>query len=279
MDFPAFWAKGSSGSFTCWRWSHRSLDEAKSLATDAARAVADRFRSGRFDRGNRYAYGDRPLREPVLREFKDAAGATSAVLTRNAYGCLVLNTARAMIVDVDFPRPAQSGPRWLRRLLGKSDPPSPDQSEAATLAQAEAWSQRHPQWGWRVYRTRAGLRLLATHAPLAPDDPSTHAVFESLNADPLYRRLCKAQKSFRARLTPKPWRCGIRERPVDWPWPDSNAEAKFKRWEQAYLASCTEFATCKLVAQIGDPNLHADIAPLVSLHDQTTRIESELPLA
>ena len=48
-------------------------------------------------------YPNRPFREQIIRELKDAAGQTSAVITRNAYGCLVLNTARMMFVDIDLP--------------------------------------------------------------------------------------------------------------------------------------------------------------------------------
>ena len=46
--------------------------------------------------------------------------------------------------------------------------------------------------------------------PIAPADQ----VFDTLGADPPYRRLCRTQKCFLARLTPKPWRCGVAKPPV-----------------------------------------------------------------
>jgi hypothetical protein len=114
MNFPRSWAKGSHGQFVCWRWLDSSLAEAAALAQEGARKVAEGFAAGgRLER--RYGYADRPLREPVLRELKTSDGELAAALTRNSYGCLVLNTARVMFVDVDLPEP-ESG-----RASGLSD--------------------------------------------------------------------------------------------------------------------------------------------------------------
>ncbi len=67
----------------------------------------------------------------------------------------------------------------------------------------------HPDWGWRIYRTKAGFRLLATHRPVFPSEPLAEEAFQEFKADILYRKLCVNQKCFRARLTPKSWRCGV----------------------------------------------------------------------
>ena len=211
MNFPPYWARGKSGDFLCWRWSANSLAEAQSLAEQAARQLADRFRAGDFPERHGY-YPDRPMREPVLREFKNGTGELAAVITRNSYGCQVLNTKRAMFVDIDLPEPKPDG--LLKRLFGGPKIPSPDPAQTKAIAKADAWATAHPGWGWRIYRTRAGLRLLATHDIFEADGPIAQAVFESLGADPLYRKLCQAQKCFRARLTPKPWRCGVNAKPA-----------------------------------------------------------------
>ena len=58
--------------------------------------------------------------------------------------------------------------------------------------------------------------------------------------NPLYRRLCRTQKWFRARLTPKPWRCGFENPPCRWPWPDGRAEARYKDWETRYKKACRD---------------------------------------
>ena len=277
MNFPPFWSRGVHGAAQCWRWSHRSLDEARALAAEAARQLAERFDEEGFAAA-RYGYGDRPLREPVLREFKDQAGATSAVITRNAQGCLVLNTARLLFVDVDAPA-AEARGGLLKRLFGgaKASPAHP--AEAEVLARAETWIQSRPDWGWRVYRTRAGWRLAATHALFEPGDAASTGAFAALEADPLYRQLCERQQCFRARLTPKPWRCGLHERPARWPWPDAPTEARFKDWEQRYLQACEGHATCDFIATLGQPKPHPEVQPLLAVHDAATSAESRLPLA
>jgi hypothetical protein len=254
------------------------VSEAEALAQEAVRALAERF-AAHLPLPNRYAYGDRPMREQVLREFKNDSGERAAALTRNSHGCLVLNTARAMFVDVDFPKPKAAVGRFLKRLFGKSEPPSTEAPEAATVSKAEAWIRRHPEWGWRVYRTRAGLRLLAIHDVFEPASLLSDAVFDELGADPLYRRLCRSQKCFRARLTPKPWRCGLERPPSSWPWPDVKSEVEFQEWEARYQRVCEQKSTCRLIATLGPARVHREVQSIVAVHDEMARVEAQLPLA
>jgi hypothetical protein len=230
MNFPPFWAKGTSGDFSCWRWSFNSTAEAQSLANQAAQQLADHFRGGGVPQKHHGYYPNRPFREPVLREIKNGAGEVAAVVTRNSYGCVVLNTARVMFVDVDLPEPKPAGGLW-KKLFGKPEVAPPGNPQAEAIAKAEAWTRNHPDWGWRIYRTRAGLRLLATHALFDPEIAVSDGVFEALGADPLYRRLCKTQKCFRARLTPKYWRCRGNRPPARWPFEDEKAERRFNKWQ------------------------------------------------
>lgn len=109
MNFPKYWAKGECGDFQAWHWSSDSLAEAQALANQAAQRLAERFRSGRFPTKHGGYYPDRPFREPVLQQIKNAADQVSAVITRNSYGCQVLNTACVMFVDVDLPEPKPRG--------------------------------------------------------------------------------------------------------------------------------------------------------------------------
>src|SRR5579883_40361 len=205
MNFPKFWARGHAGRFCAWHWSSTSLAEAQALADEAAQKLADRIRGGDVPTSRGGYYPNRPFREQVLHEIRNEAGDLTAVITRNSYGCQVLNTARVMFVDVDLPEPKSSG-GFFRKLFGKGGAAPSDTPEAA-LARAENWSRRHPEWGWRIYRTRAGLRLMATHDLVPADSALAEEVFDALGADPLYQKLCRAQKCYRARLTPKPWRC------------------------------------------------------------------------
>ena len=84
---------GRSGAFAAWRWSDSSIAEAK-RAAQAAEQLASNFAAGRLS--NSYGYGDRPMREPVLREMRDRLGAVTSAVTRNAYGHQALNSAVAL---------------------------------------------------------------------------------------------------------------------------------------------------------------------------------------
>jgi hypothetical protein len=49
-------------------------------------------------------------------------------------------------------------------------------TNVGVLVQAQAWNQSYPGWGWRVYRTKAGLHLLATHWLFDPEGAPTEQV-------------------------------------------------------------------------------------------------------
>ena len=276
MHFPKFWAKAEHRGFSCWRWSDLSLADATALAHEGALRLAERFRAGeKLQHG--YGYPDRPFREAVLLEIKAPGDEVAAVITRNSYGALVLNTARVMFVDVDLPEPPSPISRWLGNLFGRAKPAAPRITDGSVMARVEAWSRDHGGWGWRVYRTRAGLRLLATHALFTADSPLTEQVFEAMEADPLYRRLCRTQKCFRARLTPKPWRCKVRNPPNRWPWVDAEAEARFRNWETRYQKACSAYATCELVATVGTQQIHPTVQMILKAHDEATRTLEAVP--
>lgn len=282
VHFPRYWAKAtdraedSSGEdieLACWRWSDVSLAEAQELALEAARALVQTFvTTGRPP--DKYGYSDRPLREPVLREIKGSDGAVVAAVTRNAQGCEVLNTTSAMFIDIDFD--AQGAPSLFRRViqLFRSEQP-----EVPGLARAQSFLNDHPGWGMRVYRTAAGLRILVTHAPIDSDSELADEVLREMCADPLYRRLCAVQKSYRARLTPKHWRCDAEEPPTAWPFEDDRKEEAFERWEQGYRDKSRGHAVCKLIHKLGSTTVHPEIQPIIELHDEATRVDSDLPLA
>jgi hypothetical protein len=277
MNFPPFWARGASGDFFCWRWSFQSASDAQVQANAAAQQIAERFAHGDFPPKHGGYYPNRPFREPVLQEIKNDAGELAAVITRNSYGCLVLNTARVMFVDVDLPEP--KAPGLFARLFGKTSTEAPPLTEAGAIAKVENWTRSNSDWGWRIYRTRAGLRLLATHALFDPEAAASNGVFDALGADPLYHKLCQTQKCFRARLTPKPWRCALVRKPERWPFLDARAEKGFQKWEAQYQSMSFNWATCELVKKIGNEEIHPAIQPILKIHDELTKVESKLKLA
>src|SRR5260370_29858202 len=243
MQLARFWSKsesvaetpaGKSVPFLCWRGSPHSMADANRLASEATERMAERIRKGEgFPQ--RYAYPGRLLREEILQEIQGTHGELEAALTRNAYGAEVLNAARLLFIDVDLPKPsplAQAG-NLLGRLAGAlfgSGSTAPADPEAAAHAKRRQWLETHPQWGIRVYRTRSGLRYLVTHALFEPGGAEAETAMQFLGCDPAYLQLCRSQKSFRARLTPKPWRCGA-ARPVGrFPWQSPAEQEQMAAW-------------------------------------------------
>src|SRR5690606_206216 len=128
MILPRYWARAESEErsprgkrvpFAVWRWSETSLEDARARAREAAERIAARIRNG-DPLPERYAYGERPVREEVVREHRREDGAITVAVTRNVYGAMVLNTARVMFIDVDIVDPGM-GKRlvtWLKRVFG-----------------------------------------------------------------------------------------------------------------------------------------------------------------
>jgi hypothetical protein len=280
MNFPPFWARAKKDDFVCWRWSFNSVAEAEALAAQALEQLMARIKSGDIPRSTHGGYyPNRPFREQIMREIKNAAGEIAAVITRNSYGCLVLNTARVMFVDIDLPEPKKKRGGLFSRLFGKPQITPPGHAQSEAVARVENWTRDNFEWGWRVYKTRLGLRLLATQGLVEAKTEIADRVFEALGADPLYRKLCRAQQCFRARLTPKPWRCGLPDKPPRWPWVDAKREQRFQKWQAEYQSCSADWATCEFVKHIGNPTVHPDVQAIVELHDEPTRAGSKLPLA
>ncbi len=278
---------GETRSVSCWGWSQTSIDEARQHAQRnlqqarqrlEARIVQPADRSLAEERGGHYGYGDdRPLREEILEEMTDDRGELLAAVTRNAYGCLVLNTRDLMFVDVDLPRALRVRSLWqlVQRLLGRRVP----DAAAELLQRIEAQWQALPYGRVRIYRTHSGYRCAVLDRPVSPHSEESRAVLERLQADPLYVRLCRSQESYRARLTPKFWRCGAPPPPSRFPWTSTEAERRYRQWEQSYTQAARGWATCRLVQELGTAPIHDDFHRLVALHDSLTRCGEQLPLA
>ncbi|MFN8012037.1 MAG: hypothetical protein U0P81_11620 [Holophagaceae bacterium] len=286
MKLAKYWSRqtapadlqGEPITVGCWRGSMESPEAAARLAKAAAQALAKRItEQGGFvpDSGpaRDYGYPDKALREELLEEFPDATGALAAAITRNAVGARVLNTERAMFVDLDL------GPLGLIDRIKAMFKLSPDTPEAAALVKVATWLAAHPGWGFRVYRTPAGLRLLATHAPQDPCAPETRRVLQDLHCDPLFIQLCGVQESFRARLDPKPFRVGLKTAPPPFPRTSLDAERAFEAWLKDYRDRCEGRAACAFLAHLGNTSVHPDLAKIVKLHDERSRaLESGLRL-
>lgn len=270
MRIPKYWAQESKSvrdprgkwmKLAIWQWSAQSIVDARQQALARVNQLLARVQNG--ETLNRYSYGERPLREEILEGVTGDRGQEVAVITRNAYGAAVLNAANAMFIDVDFKDEGKSS-LPLPKLRGSAAP----SQEQRGLAHFEHWAARNVGLGVRVYRTAGGLRGLITNELFDPTQESALQILRELESDPLYIRLCREQGCFRARLSAKPWRCGMFKPPSKYPWENVSIELRYRAWEEKYKAAASRYTACRLLKQIGNPEVHPDIAPVLAIHDQ-----------
>ncbi len=193
-----------------------------------------------------------------------------AIVTRNRYGALVLNSASVLFADIDFPKSEPSG--LLGALLSSfSRARKEKRAEALREGPLQAfldWVRSNPGRSFRLYRTRAGLRLLFTDQLYGPNTAETTEILKSLGCDPLYRRLTEKQECFRARLTPKPWRCGCPVPPNRYPWADQKTERAYRDWEQKYAEKTQGYKTCELLKVVGAGPQTSEVETIIQLQDR-----------
>ena len=285
MYFPRYWAKasvdgpgrlGQTINVLAWGWSDVSTEEALARATTRAQSALARIPPDASQARHAKYYEDRPFREPVLQDH--SRGPIKALITRNSFGCEVLNTDCVAFADIDYDAP-QVG--IFGSLFGAKKKLAALAAawEERTLDHLREWQNSNSSWSFRVYRTAGGLRLLRTSGLLAADSPEASAWLEAVGSDPLYRRLCLNQKSFRARLTPKPWRCGLKQLRVYFPWAQPGERAALEKWLNAYQPKCESFAVCELLESLGADIPARELEPLIALHDERTSVGSGRPLA
>lgn len=241
---------GRTYALRIWGWSSSSLAEARQLATRRLAEVVQRIRTGQ--RPDRHTYYPRmPLREELLSQVHGPDGAVIAQITRNRYGAEVLNTDQIVIADVDLPQQetGSAGRGFLSGLFGRrrrSEPPAPTGPDPE-LHRIEQFAAANPSWGVHAYRTAAGYRVLVTGTGAAPDSAQAQQIMADLASDPVYVTLCATHNTYRARLTPKPWRCGLRALTSRWPWADGPAADRAASWIEDYRRRSADYAVCEKV--------------------------------
>ena len=287
MRIPPYWAKGTySGpdgkgrthTFWAWGWSFDSRAEARKQATARARRISDLLSMG--TRPDSYDYVDRPLKEEIVQPVRYGDDEI-ALITRNSYGVLVLNCTSVCFVDVDFPKVRSRGmlDTVLLLLSPKRRRLPVRAGQEATVQTIIDWAERNPMRSFRMYRTLAGLRLLFTDRLYDPKSDETAGLLKELGSDPLYSRLTLNQECFRARLTPKPWRCGCRKPPNRYPWDTPDAEQAYRKWQGHYEAKSEPYTACHLIDTWGDGPASEHIGAIMSLHDRYACCAPEVKLA
>ena len=279
MNIPRYWIRASGSTtkpdgsplkLTAWGWSATKTADAKRNAEDRLSRMMARVEHGDA-LPDRYPYGVRALREEIIREIARGDEATAAIVTRNSYGSLVINAPDVMFVDVDAPAPTSKS--WLGGLFGGKAPAADEGWKAIAEKLTPVTSS-----SFRIYATAGGYRLLATERTFTPGSSEAERIMAAVGADPSYVQLCRAQKSFRARLTPKPWRAGVGAPPNQFPR-DSREQAVFEQWLARYNQKSAAKAVCKHLGDSGGSRIAASIAAVLRYHDEQTGAATERSLA
>ncbi len=247
-------------------------DAAAALAAARARlATSNQEYQRRHGLFNQVYYGDKSRREEVIHEISCAPA--DAVVTRNHYGSLVLNAAHTLFIDVDM---FQARP--MSRLLNASShhwrgPWRRMLRDLRTVLASEK------EAGFRIYRTAAGFRILGTTHEFNAASPRSKRLMTAVGADNAFIRLCRVQKTFRARLTPKPWRCRTTLPPDTYPRRSKREQQRFAEWLLRYENACRDRATCQFLEHVGPKETHERVAPIIQLHDRETKALEALELA
>lgn len=285
-QIPQMWestqgrAVGPDGSdiiVRSWGWSTTSRDEARQMAQQRLPQVIEQA-AQEFGHGGYYPRA--VLREELLEEVHDDSGSLIAAVTRNRYGAEVLSVDAVLIADVDLPQrssPTSTG-MWGRLFGGGRSGTSAADHEGEALQRLGAFAGDHPEWGTHVYRTAGGLRVLVTGTNARPGAAKATQILQAMDSDPLYVELCTTHETYRARLTPKPWRIGMGALRTDWPTERPSGDDLRQRWVSRYDTASAGRASCERVASFGAA-ADATEQRLLDLHDMRGKADSGLPLA
>jgi hypothetical protein len=300
-----------------WGWSDQSQEQAQVHAEARTREALDRILSGEklASREGRVAYNGAegvPIREEILGQHGET------IITRNSYGAHCLNSPDVLFADIDldvakFPSgliafwtmvcaaaAVALAPRhrvvvgcvallltlllltllWkIYRRCTQAIEAKPDVRAHERIVQAMA---ARPGWNARIYRSPAGFRVLVVHQRFDPRSSEVEQFFRDLGSDPLYVRMCLKQHCFRARVSPKPWRIGIkshlRPRPGVWPIRPMRMPDR-KKWVAAYEAAAQSYASCRYLESLGNGTEDPKVSQVRALHDELSRALSSLPIA
>ena len=290
------------------------LEEALAVVREGGPEALRTF--ARRERKVAYAGADGlPIREEIVEEHPDL----DTVITRNVYGALCLNTTVAMFVDSDATASRANAVGCATGLAGAAVGAVLAKTVldvhlllavaagvvafavvgtlvwrlverrrlrfrdlvAWVIQETRTWCANQPDWAVAVYRTPGGVRLLPIHAAFDAGDASTYEFMRAVGVDALYERMCRIQKCFRARVSPKPWSVGVERFPAGGTWPvvDPDKLAARAEWVRGYARASRGFAACRFVEIVGSGRPDPRVESIRRLHDDLAGAHSDLPLA
>jgi hypothetical protein len=212
------------------------------------------------------------IREEIIAKIDD-----DNIITRNRYGALVLNSAHTMFVDIDtshFSWRINVFKPFLKIIRLFTKPKTPDE-EVLSHIDEQLIKSKFRNLYTRVYKTPAGFRLLISGEDFDPRSDKSKNIMRQFFADWTYANLCVQQNCYRARLTPKPWRIGVKRPKIIFPFRTTEQDKIHAEWVEQYQNKSESFAACGFIKSYGKERL----SKVVQYHDQFCKALTNLPLA
>ncbi len=278
---PEYWSEakerivvdGKQRTLRRFGWSDSSEQDAFENAKERVADAVARARAGEAVRArdHKVPYNGAeglPIREQIVSRHGDT------VITRNSYGALCLNTPDIAFADVDVAAPGGILMGWVFSLF-RTDPFD------KARARIEQFAVDNPDWLLRLYRTPKGYRVLVMHRTFDADKEPAFEFLTKLGSDPLYMAMCRNQKCFRARVSPKPWRIGMEHiKPRPGVWPINPARMRDRQdWVRRYDEKSHRFASCRYEATLGSGRADRKCEAVRAVHDKHCKADQDLALA
>src|SRR5215216_158067 len=249
---------GVEQDISCYGGSNISVEEARSRAKEKAEKVKRKIK------GEKHLFDEyeAEIREEILQIIDD-----HSTITRNRYGAQVLNAEKLLILDIDKPK-SSFGDLFKKKDISQA------KLKIFDMVRKLAATSKYQAYGFRLYETYQGARVIVLGKAFAARDRETGNVMNEFHCDKLYMTLCQRQGCFRARLTPKPYRMNIRRHKV--PFPRQGDDPELQQWLADYERESRNFSTCRFIEQLGAR--HA-MDHVVQLHDEITDANFRQPLA
>jgi hypothetical protein len=192
-----------------------------------------------------WEYGDNMIEEPIV-PIDDLFDLGEGSATVNKYNAIILDSRNLFIADIDFGDPRLSCFATVAdtdEVLANLASLSELDDDLARNYEGDEVVELASQ-SYRVYRTHSGCRVICTSISFDRIDSNRgflgDRLLRWLKADPKYVELCIRQRSYRARLSPKPWR----------------------------VSDDQPNHVCDLIATIGSGLVHPDLGEQIRLHDE-----------
>ncbi len=204
--------------------------------------------------------------EVGIKEYVSEFLDESNVVTVCRYGARILNTNEYTILDLDD---------YPRRFFDRFKPLDGMTKKEKIIHRFEESVSRFSKLGadFRIYETANGIRVIGKNY-LDPEKTSSIKLMKKINVDWLYMTLSRKQRCYRARLTPKPYRMGIKTIRVRSPLVCETDE--YNEWSKMYETASRDYCVVRLVKSIGR-DFSRD--PVIRFHDEQCNAHKSAKLA